>query len=506
MTGSDMTDITLESVKPSEATGEGHDESDLQKFGYTQRLNRTIGFVTSLCMSISMASVTTGIFTLFGNPFTQTGGVGIWLWIPALAAGLLIAVVYGDLSARIPITGYAYQWSSRLVNSHVGWFTGWFALCAFFAGTASIGVAFATVFTSQVFAHPTVGDVQIVGAVVILAAVLISACGIRRAGHINNIGAVMEILGTVVLAIVVGIGLFFFKDQAGPSILFSTKHVGHGDITVTVVALAALLPVTTFLGWEGSADLAEETVDPRRVAPRAMITSVAVTGVVGFGAFAIFAMAIPHGPVQLLGQSDNPLFYLVQVQLGSLVSLVVKIVVCIAIFACLLANLTIAARMCYSLSRDRMLPDRRVLAKVTRTTKVPLNSLFLVGVVSLGLNFMSAGIATRIYAIVAVMYYGTYLLTMIVVQIAHRRRSLIAAPPGYFGLGRWLLPLSWVGIGWCLLVIGYMTVPAVNNLAAEYSLGAIAVGILWWAVHLRGRINAGTAGPPLEAATAGEAA
>ena len=479
---------------------EQQDDSELGNFGYAQRLNRTMGFVTSLCMSVSMASVTTGIFTLFGNPFTQTGGVGIWLWLPALAAALLIAAVYGDLAARIPITGYAYQWSSRLVNTHVGWFTGWFALCAFFAGTASIGVAFATVFTSQVFAHPTQGDVQIVGAVVIVAAVLISATGIRRAGHINNIGAVMEILGTVVLAVVVGVGLFFFKDQAGPGILFSAKPVGNGSVTLTVVALAALLPVTTFLGWEGSADLAEETVDPRRVAPRAMVSSVAITGVVGFGAFAVFAMAIPHGPAKLLSQSANPLFYLVQIQLGSAASLLVKIIVCIAIFACLLANLTVATRMCFSLSRDRMLPGSGILAKVTRTTKVPLNSLFLVGLVSLGLNFMSAGVATRIYAIVAVMYYGTYLLTMIVVQVAKRRRTLIPAPPGYFGLGRWLMPLTVIGIAWCLLVIGYMTIPAVNNLAAEYSLGAIAVGALWWALYLRRAIMRGTAGPPISGA------
>ena len=100
-----------------------------------------------------MVSVTTAIFTLFSNPFTTIGGVGIWLWFPATAGGLVIAAVYGHLAARVPVTGYAYQWSSRLLNVHYGWFTGWFALCEFFAGTASIAVAFGSVFAGEVFSH-----------------------------------------------------------------------------------------------------------------------------------------------------------------------------------------------------------------------------------------------------------------------------------------------------------------------------------------------------------------
>jgi amino acid transporter len=488
---------------PEVASG---DDVDLERFGYSQKLNRTIGLFTSFCVSFSMVSVTTATFTLFGDPFTKTGGVGIWLWFPATIFGLVIAAVYGHLAARVPVTGYAYQWSSRLLSPHVGWFTGWFALCAFFAGTASIAVAIGSVFAGELFDDPTRGDVQLIGAVVVVVAVAFNAAGIKRATHVNNVGATTELIGTLGMAAAIAVGLIFFKDKAGVDILFDADPVGGGSIDLTVLGLAALLPVTTLLGWEGAADLAEETKDPRRVAPAAMLRAVALSGSVGCVIFAIFAAAIPHGPAALVNGSENPLFALFTQQIGTGFADAAKVVVFIAMFACLLANLTVATRMCYSLARDRMLPGWQALSTVNRTTRIPLNALLLVGVVAFGLNFVSAGIASRIFAIVAVMYYGTYLMTMVVARLARRRGTLGAAPPGYFDLGRALGPLTIVGALWCLVVIGYMTIPHVNHIAAEYSLGAVALGALQWVFLLRGRISRGEAGPPTATAEALRAA
>jgi amino acid transporter len=165
-------------------------------------------------------------------------------------------------------------------------------------------------------------------------------------------------------------------------------------------------------------------------------------------------------------------------------------------FACLLANLTVATRMCFSLARDRMIPGWQLFSKVGRRTQIPLNALLLVGVVAFGLNLVSAGIATRIFAIGVVMYYGTYLMTMVVARLAKRRGTLGDAPPGYFDLGGKLGPFTAIGIVWCLIVIGYMTIPSVNHIAAEYSLGALAIGLLQWVFVLRRRIERGEAGPP----------
>src|SRR5579859_418466 len=91
-------------------------EADLAQFGYRQQLHRSIGSYTSFALAFSMISVTTTVFTLFAQPFQAIGGVAIWLWLPVGAGVLLITLVYGHLAARLPVTGYAYQWASRIVS------------------------------------------------------------------------------------------------------------------------------------------------------------------------------------------------------------------------------------------------------------------------------------------------------------------------------------------------------------------------------------------------------
>src|SRR5258708_2123734 len=284
------------SEAPATASGDHHisqDIQDLHQFGYPQKLRRTIGSYTSFALGFSMITITTTIFTLFAQPFQTIGGVAMWLWIPVTLGMLAITAVYGHLAARLPVTGYAYQWSSRIVNREYGWFSGWTAPLSFFLGTASIGVAMAAVFAPEIWSAPTHGDIALFAAVAIVAAVAVNIISIKAATMFNNVGASAELIGTLGLTVLVAIGLFFFAHKQGPGVLVQTGSSLGGPVNLTTIGLALLLPVYTLLGWEGSADLAEETRDPRRVAPTAMFRSVIISGTAAFFVYAIFAMAIP---------------------------------------------------------------------------------------------------------------------------------------------------------------------------------------------------------------------
>jgi amino acid transporter len=109
---------------------------------------------------------------------------------------------------------------------------------------------------------------------------------------------------------------------------------------------------------------------------------------------------------------------------------------------------------------------------------------------------MNEGLVAKIFAIVGLGYYLTYLLTLVAAFVAQRAGRIPDAPDGVFSLGRWLTPLAAVGAIWALVVIIVLTVPSVNNTTAYYTAGALALGALWWVLVLRQRLNAGTAGPP----------
>jgi amino acid transporter len=471
------------------------DVRDLSHFGYNQELKRGMGSVASFAIAFSMISVTNAIFFLFPQAFTTVGGIGIWLWIPVTAGVMLIVVTYAHLSARIPLTGYAYQWNSRLVGRHYGWFTGWTAMLAFFAGTASIGVALATVFAPELWTQPSKTELVLFAGVCILAAAILNIISIKATALANNIGVSFEVLGSVIAAVILIVGtIFFFKRSEGIGVLGQSGPVGGGKVDLEAIGLAALLPVYTLLGWEGAADLAEETNDPRRVTPKAMIRANYTSVIASLLMIVAFAIAIPRGVGAMLDQPENPLIYIFDDQVGHLAASLLKVVVFLAIFSCLLANMAVGTRMAFSLSRDRMLPGSSVLSRVNARTQTPVLCIVLVAAVAFAVNLLSAGIATRVVAITAICYYATYAFTLVAALVAGRRGTIPAPVAGGFDLGRWLKPIAIAGLVWSAVVIVDMTVPKVNNIAAEYFIGAEVLGLLWWLLYLRRRLDAGEAG------------
>jgi len=475
----------------------GSDSADLKTLGYNQKLRRTIGAYTSFALAFSMVSINTGIVTLFTDPFNRVGGAAILLWLLVIPMVFAIVLVYSHLAGRIPLTGYAYQWSSRLVGPHFGWFTGWIALISFIAGTAATAAAVGSVFAPEIWAHPTQGQVQMLSIGATLVVCVLNVVGVRIATLVNNVGASIELAGTVLLGIVLAAGvLFAFGHTEGPAILTSTKPLDGSPITLTSVALAALLPVYVLLGWEGAADLAEETNDPRRTTPRAMIRAVAVSGAMGLVIFALLAMALPSSPTKFLTGASNPVLHLVGAQVGGFARALMVIVAFASIFACLIGNMTVATRMTFALSRDHMLPGSKAMASLGARTRAPVVAILFVTAVAVLMNFLNAGLVAKIFAMVGLTYYLTYALTLIATAIAHRKGRIPSAPAGVFDLGRWLWPTLVVGLVWATVVIAVLTIPQVNNQTAVTTVIAIAFGLLWWLVSLRRRLNAGTAGPP----------
>jgi hypothetical protein len=161
-----------------------------------------------------MISITTAIFFLLPSLFGTAGAAGVWLWIPCAAGVFLIVLVYAHLAARIPITGFAYQWNSRLINPHYGWFTGYTALLAFMAGTAT-AVALATVFASDIWSSPAHGDIVLFAAVAMAVAAIINIISIRTVSAVNNTGVFFEITGSVGAAALLFFGSIFFHHDAG---------------------------------------------------------------------------------------------------------------------------------------------------------------------------------------------------------------------------------------------------------------------------------------------------
>ena len=480
---------------------EPDDSADLNQFGYAQSLRRTLGPYGSFAIAFSMVSITTAIFFLLPSLFGTAGAAGVWLWIPCAAGVFLIVLVYAHLAARVPITGFAYQWNSRLINPHYGWFTGYTALLAFIAGTAATAVALASVFASDIWANPTHGDIVLFATVAMAAAGLINIISIKAVSAVNNTGVFFEITGSVVAAALLFFGaIFFFRHDAGFSILVSTQRTSGGSLWYGFV-LAALLPLYCFIGWEGAADLAEETRDPRSVTPFAMIRANYVSVAASLFMIIGFLIAIPDGIGNLLGQSKNPLVYIFQSHFGVVAADILQITVFLAIFSCVLANMVVATRLTFALSRDKMLPASSLLGRVNTRTRTPVASIVVVAVIGIGINMLSAGIAANVVSICSVAYYFVYALTVGGAMYAHVKHRIPAHRGGDFSLGRWFPVVAVAALVYAAGVIVIALAPHEGHTAAVYLAGAEVVGLAWYLLYLRPRIANRTVGAAREQAT-----
>src|SRR5699024_1459983 len=103
---------------------QSEDAQELARFGYQQELERGTGRFASFAVAFAFVSIATGIFTTFASVLNTSGPLGIWTWPLATIGQLAVAFLLGALAARIPVTGYHYQWFSRLANPLLGWVIG----------------------------------------------------------------------------------------------------------------------------------------------------------------------------------------------------------------------------------------------------------------------------------------------------------------------------------------------------------------------------------------------
>src|SRR5216684_941553 len=276
------------------------DVADLAKFGYRQELRRILGVYSSFAVAFSYISPSTGIFTLFILGISLAGPAFFWSWPIVVIGQLLIALNFAEVSSHFPVAGSVYQWTKYLSNRTYAWFTGWIYL---FAGVLTVAAVVATVplvliplLNNIGINIPNTPDAQRnTAALVLLSTTLLSIFGVRIVAFVNNTGVVFEILGMVVFALIL---LLFYHHQS-VSVLFDGSYLGSGFNTQAGTFLAAMfMSLFVIYGFDTASTLAEETKNPRREAPRAVLAAV-------IGAFIIGAIFLYSTIIAIPGDVDK---------------------------------------------------------------------------------------------------------------------------------------------------------------------------------------------------------
>ena len=474
---------------------EDQDAKELQQFGYAQQLSRSMGGFSSFAVAFSLISVFTGVSANFGHGLRQVGGSLVWSWLVVLAGQMLVALLLAELSTRLPLSGYGYQWTSRLVNPHFGFFVGWLLTLQFLTGFPGVCATLATQVGQWLGGRwATPSALTALTLAVIALITLIHLFGIRLASRVNNIGVWTELLGVVILSLAL-IVLALSRHASAAVVLESTNATTGATAGLGAWALSLLVGAWCLTGFEAAADLAEETHQPKRVVPRAMLRSLMGSGIAGFLLLSGVMLAIKDLPAAQ--RAADPLITTLQQALGAGWIAPVLVVIGVSVFACGLASMAATSRLLFALARDRMLPGARWLAFVAEGHRTPRNAILFIWAVSSAVvvGLPTLEVMTQISSVAGYLGYGG-------IVIAALRAPASPAGEG-FRLGRARIGIGIAALVWVLGLVLALTIPPTplpgiktEHLPALSTAVAIGVGVGIYLMVIRRRLLRGEAGPP----------
>jgi amino acid transporter len=417
--------------------GQERDAADLARFGYKQELKRSLGLFSSFAVAFSYISPSTGIFTLFALGLTTLGGVFIWTW-PVVALGqFIVALNFAEISSHYPVAGSVFQWTKYLASRSYSWFTGWIYL---FAGIITVSAVVATLPIALIPALNGLGwhglgagsastllhTQELVALITLAVITVLNIYGVRLVALINNTGVVFEILGMFVFAIV----LMAFHNHQGFNVVTNSAgfHVGPSSFLA-----AMFMSLFVIYGFDTASTLAEETRDPRRAAPKAVLFSVIGAFIIG-GVFLLGTLvAIPNLHTATSGLGWNPA-QVIEANFSTGFATLYLFVVSAAIFVCCLSILAATIRLCFGMARDNQLPFSRPLARVSPSLHTPLWTCIVLAVLAAVPFIKYAGVAIIAIAATGMIYLSYFLGNIVILRARARGWPKVGAP---FRLGRW---------------------------------------------------------------------
>ncbi|WP_238420765.1 APC family permease [Gordonia sp. 'Campus'] len=349
-----------------------------------------------------------GIYALVGEVAGEVGGA---IWVPlalALAMAMLTAASYAELVTKYPRAGGAAVFARRAYGHPlVSFLVGFCMLAAGVTSAAGLALAFAGDYL-QVFLDVPTTLAALVFLVVIAA---LNARGITESLRANVVMTVVEVSGLVLIIVLAGIVLGRGDGEPHRVIEFTE------DTTPALAVLgAALLAYYSFVGFETSANMAEEVRDVRRVYPKALFGALLTAGVV----YVLVGLAVSVvAPPERLVESSGPLLEVVSIADVGVPDKLFSLIALIAVANGALLTMIMASRLTFGMSREGLLPA--TLGRVLPGRQTPWAAILATTAVAMVLS--ATGTVAALAETVVLLLLFVFISTNVAVLVLRRDRT-----------------------------------------------------------------------------------
>ncbi|MFF1378941.1 APC family permease [Streptomyces sp. NPDC058308] len=311
-----------------------------------------------------------GVYVLVGQVAADAGGA---VWVPLLVAlclALLTATSYAELVTKYPRAGGASHYATLAFGPFAGFLAGFCMLAAGIVSVAALARGFGGDYLSEFITLPVV----LVTVVFLAVLALLNARGISESTRANAVATVIEVSG---LLLVAGLGVWIVVRGDGDVGRLTQLGTESKGPAAAAVLSGAVLAYYSFVGFETSVNVAEETRDPRRSYPRALFGALVTAGAVYALVGAAAAAAVP---TRKLALSSGPLLEVVH-EAGGVPAELFSAIALVAVANGALLTGIMSSRLAYGMARDGLLP--RFLTKVLPRRRTPWASIAVTTALSL---------------------------------------------------------------------------------------------------------------------------
>jgi amino acid transporter len=313
-----------------------------------------------------------GIYVLVGLVAAAVGGAFWMAFLAGVAVATITGLAYAELVTKYPQAAGASLYVNKAFRSPL--LTFFITICMLSANMAAVGSlasGFVRYFSGVVgLSADSIWVATVVALVFVSLITIINLIGISESVIVNVIMTFIELSG---LVIVVAIGVIaLVKGVNEPSVLFEFSVEGGIGSQALAVLAGVSLAFFAMTGFENAANVAEETIDPSRAFPRALIGGMLTAGIVYVLVSIAAALAVPISTL-----ADKTLLEVIRADLfiipASVMLVVFGLIAMIAISNTTLVTVVAQSRILYGMAREDVVPA--VFAKIHPTRRSPYVAL-----------------------------------------------------------------------------------------------------------------------------------
>ncbi|AMB85619.1 amino acid permease [Pseudomonas agarici] len=334
------------------------------------RLQRTLSLGSVVLFGIAYMTPIIVLGT-FGILAQSTEGRVPAAYLAALVAMFFTAMSYSRMAATFPVAGSAYSYVRKAISAKLGFIAGWAVLLDYLFLPMAIWLIGAAYLNS---AFPSVPQAVWILAFVIITS-LINIVGLRLA---NGINALLMLVQFLVLVAFVALAIHYMGGDASKP-LWTLAPFFNGEMQMPLVMSGAAIACYSFLGFDAVSTLTEETRDPRRTIPRAIMLITLIGGLIFVGVS--YFVQLAH-PAFVFDNVDSAAYEIARNIGGDLFVTIFLIGLIVGQFASGLSAQASGSRLLYAMGRDGVLP-KSFFGTLSERFGTPINSILLCAVVAL---------------------------------------------------------------------------------------------------------------------------